>query len=64
MQVQLWLEKCFRLTAARVNEKDFSYLEVFIEIIMCLTVMASPLVKTVGLPQVNALIWIVWMDAH
>lgn len=59
-QVQTWLEDSFTKAAARVTKGDYEFLEVFIEITMCLTVMISTKVTNADqvLPQVGARVYL------
>jgi hypothetical protein len=58
-EMQIWLEDCFHKIASKVSTGRYEFLEVFIEITLCLTIMASTEVTTAGqvLPQVGAIVY-------
>ena len=62
-QVQEQLEGLFIIVSNKLKDGDYAYLEVFLEMAMCLAVTTSTLVTTAALPQVTTLVWSSCMHA-
>jgi hypothetical protein len=65
-KVQKWMESRFTIANQKISgqpkQTDYSVLEVFIEMAMCLVVMGSAVVTNAVLPQVNIFVCITLVD--